>query len=193
MNEKNDLKTQRVKGYFLEAAKEIILTEGAESISARKVAEIAGYSYATIYNYFKDIDELLGQTKALMVTDIMKYMRVTMDFTPNNIEDMTRLFAAYTQYYLDHPHIFRFFYFYRLSDAEALKERYDFNAAWASSFRFLIKEGRINESNVEDCAKSILYSVHGLLALYFSGNGLTKESLFADLEKIVSFILRCEK
>lgn len=193
MNDKIDLKSQRVKSYFLEAAKQIISSNGVEGISARKVAENAGYSYATIYNYFKDIDELLGETKALMVTDVMKYMQENMNFTPTCTEDLLRLFAAYVKYYLDHPNIFRFFYSYRLSDAEALKEHYDFNTALNSSFRFLIDEGYIQETSAEDCAKSIIYAVHGLLALYFSGNSLTKEILFADLEKIIRFMLRCEK
>lgn len=190
MNDKIDLKTQRVKGYFLEAAKRIILNEGVENISARKVADIAGYSYATIYNYFKDIDELLRETKSLMVIDVVNHMRDTIDFSPGSIEDITRLFSSYVRYYLDHPHIFRFFYFYRLSDSEASKERYDFSALWASSFRFLVEAGSIRADEVENCAKTLIYALHGLLALFFSGNGLTEELLFTDAGKIIDFVLR---
>ncbi len=190
MNEKSELKVQRMKSYFLEAAKQIITAEGAENISARRVAEIAGYSYATIYNYFKDIDELLGETKAFMVTDVIKHMQAAIDFTINNTEDLVKMFVAYTGYYLDHPHIFRFFYCYRLSDTESAKEQYDFNLPWAAALQFLIEDGRLKECDMETCAKTVIYSVHGLMALYFSGNGLTEEMLLADINKVIQYIVR---
>jgi len=190
MDCKNDIKTQRIKRYFLEATKQIILTEGVEGVSARKIAKIAGYSYATTYNYFKDINQLLGETKALMVTDVSKYIQETMCFPIISIEDIKMLFRAYLQYYLSHPHIFRFFYFYRLSDDEAQKERYDFSDSWTWTFRFLVEEGSMKETEVEYCAKSLIYSAHGLLALFFSGNGITEEMMFADLDKIIDYILR---
>lgn len=190
ITDKNDLKTQRVRGYFLEAAKQIISSEGVESVSARRIADLAGYSYATIYNYFKDIDELLGETKAFMVTDVARHMRDAMDFAPQSIEDVKRLLAVYVRYHLDHPHIFRFFYFYRLSDREARKEQYDFSVPWGETFRFLVACGSITEDGVESCAKTLIYAVHGLLALFFSGNGLTEDTLFEDLDGITEFILR---
>ncbi len=189
MNDKQDLKAQRARGYFLEAAKQIISAEGVESVSARKIADIAGYSYATIYNYFKDINELLGETKALMVSDVSKHMQHVMDNTPQSPEDIKQLLAAYSRYQLDHPHIFRFFYFYRLYDNEAHKEHYDFSALWNETLRFLVKSGHIKEDEVEICAKTLIYSIHGLLALALSGNGLTEDTLFADLNQMIDFVL----
>jgi hypothetical protein len=41
-DDKKVLKKQRIKTYFLEAAKEIIMNDGVENISVRKVADIAG-------------------------------------------------------------------------------------------------------------------------------------------------------
>ena len=190
MDCKNDLKTQRVKRYFLEAAKQIILEEGVEGVSARKNSKIAGYSYATTYNYFKDINELLGETKTLMVADVANYMQEAMRFPIISIENIKMLIRAYVQYYLANPHIFRFFYLYRLSDEEAQKERYDFSDSWTWTFRFLVEEGRMKETEVENCAKSLIYSIHGLLTLFFSGNGITEEMMFADMDKIIDYILR---
>ena len=51
-DEKKELKRQRIRTYFLEAAKEIIINEGYESVSVRKVADIAGYSYAIYINQY---------------------------------------------------------------------------------------------------------------------------------------------
>ena len=189
MNEKFDLKTQRVRSYFLDAAKQIISAEGVESISARKVANIAGYSYATIYNYFKDLDELLSETKALMVSDIMRHIRGVAEVTPQSIDDVKKLLIAYVEYYLEHPQIFRFFYFYRLDGNRSRQELYDFKTPWAETLRFLVNDGSLKEDEIEGCTKSVIYSVHGLLVLFLSGNGLTKETLYSDLNKITDYIL----
>ncbi len=185
-----DLKVQRAKRYFIEATKQIIISEGVEFVSARKIADGAGYSYATIYNYFKDLDELLCETKASMVLDVANHLHNTMNIAPQSVDDVERLLAAYIRYHLDHPHIFRFFYFYRLSDQEIHKEQYDFSAAWLETFHFLIENGSLQKDEVEHCAKTVIYAVHGLLALYLSDNGVTENMLFADLSKIMQFSLR---
>jgi AcrR family transcriptional regulator len=190
MNDKLDLKTQRVRSFFLDAAKQIITAEGVEGVSARKVANIAGYSYATIYNYFKDLDELLSETKALMVSDIMRHLRDVMDFTPASVEDVKKLLIAYVQYYLEHPQIFRFFYFYRRDGNISRLELYDFEIPWAETFHFLVNDGSLKEDQIEGCAKSVIYAVHGLLVLFLSDNGLTRETLFTDLDTITDHILR---
>jgi len=48
-----------MRGYFTEATREMLKGERLRSINVRAVAERAGYSYATLYNYFKDIKELV--------------------------------------------------------------------------------------------------------------------------------------
>ena len=45
--------------YFIDAAKQILEEEGIEAVTARKVADIAGYNSATIYNYFENLDHLM--------------------------------------------------------------------------------------------------------------------------------------
>ena len=52
--EKKEIQEQRMRGYFIQATKEIIKGEGIKSVSVRNIADRAGYSYATLYNYFKD-------------------------------------------------------------------------------------------------------------------------------------------
>ena len=58
--DKKSILEQRMKGYFIQAAMEILRGEGIKDLSVRNVAEKAGYSYATLYNYFKDLNELLS-------------------------------------------------------------------------------------------------------------------------------------
>lgn len=55
----SELKKKRILIFFIEAAQEIMTKEGIEAITLRKVADLAGYNGATLYNYFKDLDHLI--------------------------------------------------------------------------------------------------------------------------------------
>ena len=58
-DEKKQIQKARIIHYFIEAAVKIIDEEGIEGVSIRKVADIAGYNSATLYNYFDDLPHLL--------------------------------------------------------------------------------------------------------------------------------------
>jgi AcrR family transcriptional regulator len=55
--------------YFIEAATQIIDEEGLNGLTIRKVADIAGYNSATMYNYFENLDHLIffAQLKHLKI------------------------------------------------------------------------------------------------------------------------------
>lgn len=185
-----DIKTQRIKGFFLDAAKQIILREGVEGVSTRKIAEIAGYSYATIYHYFKDIDDLLGETKFLMISDMMVYMQEDANFSVRSVADLKELFRHYIQYYLEYPTVFGFFYFYKLPHDNEIQEHFHFDSLWTGTLHFLVEEQIIKEDEIRDCAITLIYAVHGVLTLFLSGNGPNAKELFNDVDRIIEFTLR---
>ena len=53
------LRQRRIMSYFIEAADEIIMEEGASAVTIRTVADKAGYSSATLYNYFDNLNHLI--------------------------------------------------------------------------------------------------------------------------------------
>lgn len=54
-----DIQKERIRRYFLDAAKDIIVTEGVSAVTSKKVGERAAYSYASIYNYFENQNALI--------------------------------------------------------------------------------------------------------------------------------------
>lgn len=56
--EEMNIKKKRVMMYFIEATQELILKEGLENLSIKKIAEKAGYNSAIIYNYFENLEVL---------------------------------------------------------------------------------------------------------------------------------------
>ncbi len=189
-HKENSLKSGRIRSYFIEAAKEIIIRDGVESVSVRKVGELAGYSYATIYNYFRDLNQLLQETKLCMIRDMAAYMGSVQGKKANGLDEIKRLNRMYACYYLEHPHVFRFFYSYRLTgEPKAAEQSFDYEASWRDTYQCFVADGTIREEDVSIVAKALIYALHGLLALFFSDNGLTQEALFNDLDQLTEYLL----
>lgn len=55
-----DIQRIRTMSYFVEAVHQIIESEGIEAVTVRKVSKLAGYNPATLYNYFENLDYLVG-------------------------------------------------------------------------------------------------------------------------------------
>lgn len=194
MQDKQGFKKQRIKMYFLEAAKEIIITEGVENISVRKVADMAGYSYATIYNYFTDINELLWDVKIVMIKDLIEFIQRKMEESIYNIDGIKKLFKTYIAYYLENPNVFKFFYFHQLNKPvkkpEETEVEPNYDEMWKETFKGFVLEGILDEKDIEVISKIFIYAIHGMLTLNFSYNDeLTEEKIYQDLEKMVDYLL----
>lgn len=57
---KKEIQSERKIRYFVEAAWAIEDKEGLDAITARKVADWAGYNVSTLYNYFENLNHLLA-------------------------------------------------------------------------------------------------------------------------------------
>jgi AcrR family transcriptional regulator len=190
MNDKKSLKQQRVSAYFVQAVKDIILSEGVENVSVRKVADLAGYAFSTIYKHYRDLDDLLRDVKASMILDMMAYMQTISPERVTDTSDLKMVNRAYAAYYLAHPHVFRFFYSCRPDPEEAQPvDLPDFGQSFYKTYAPFVQNGTLREADVPIIAKTLIYSLHGLIALYFAGYGMTKETLFTDLDQITDYLL----
>ena len=183
-------KNELVRNGFIQAAKEIILQEGVEGVSVRKVAQATGYSYATIYHYFTDLNALLFSAKERMVDDVAAHFSVGGSAQFHSVDDLKRSNRAYVQYYLDRPNVYHFFYSYRFEYAPAPDYDTKFQDGWIYSYQTFVENGLLQPQDIMLTAKTVIYVVQGLLALYFSSNGLTQEKLFQDMDDIADYLFR---
>ena len=195
MDSNKNLKKQRTRKYFLKAAKEIIIQEGHEHVSVRRVADIAGYSFPTMYKYFKDVNELLWDAKQDMINDLVIYMHNAMPQEVYDINLIKKLFHTYIEYYFENPNVFKFFYFHQLTkphEGENHTElQIDFTAMWKETFKGFVLNGRLQANDVEITAKTLIYAIHGILTLYLSSNGdLTRDNVYKDADKIIDHLLK---
>lgn len=53
------IRQKRTMRYFIDATEDIIRREGVVAVTIRKVADLAGYSSASIYKYFENLEHLV--------------------------------------------------------------------------------------------------------------------------------------
>lgn len=195
ITDKNEIKRERIKSFFLDATKKVILEEGVENVTIRKVADIAGYSYATIYNYFSDLNELLWETKLLMIKDLIEIVNSRINVKKFDSNGIKKVFKTYISYYFENPNVFRFFYLHQLVKPEELtnsiESQPDFDQMWKITFKEFLDKGIFSLTDLEVISKIFIYSMHGMLTLNFSYNmDLSHDAIFKDLDLIVDFLLK---
>ncbi len=110
---------------FIDATTDIIDQEGIDSVTIRKVADRAGYNSATIYNYFKNLDEL----KFFSVMSYMQKYLEALSYTHEEFKDpiskykyVWEVFAAQAFKY---PTYFKIIFFKQIyDDIEPVLQQY---------------------------------------------------------------------
>lgn len=189
-----ELQKNRMKTYFMEAAKGIILEEGFQNISVRKVADRAGYSYATLYNYFKDLDHLLWYVGIDLLKDLKSNLAGRSMEQAATREELIHNFKYYTNFFLDNPNAYRFIYFYQSGERpeELEKEAFgeDLKDIMIRILSKFVQEGKIKPEHMEGAVTVSIYSLQGMLVMYFSNKvDMKKADIFKGIETVVDYIL----
>lgn len=191
---KSDAKTARkefAKQLFIDAAKSIILREGIFNVTARKIAEITGYSYATIYHYFSDLNELFLETKLQMIQDMIACCKENTIIASDPLQNLKSQNRVFVDYFMENPNIFEFFYSYKMDDRnETAMKSLEIEKEYWDDYLPFVEKGAIRQSDIPIISRTITYAVFGMIMLYLSGNGLSKEILYTDLDNMVDLLLK---
>lgn len=117
------LREERVKGYFIEAARRILLEKGLEAITVKAVAEAAGYAPGTLYNYFPDLQALLRSCAALFFGECSDRVREEAERQTDPVERLVRPALVYQEYFLERPAVFRLVFLEPLGSPDELLDR----------------------------------------------------------------------
>lgn len=186
-----ELQEIRMKGYFIQATKGILKGEGLKGISVRNIADQAGYSYATLYNYFRDVNDLIFVCVNDFQEECNQYVA---DQTKNSTEGIEKLKAAifaYIKYFVEYPGIFDLFYLTKGGDfgnkqsiMEVISKSLDH--VCRNEWDYCLKRKIFKEGNIEQLKAQLRYSVIGLLSLYL--NRLTPNSYTAFIRETNALI-----
>lgn len=156
---------------ILDAARELFAKEGYESVSMRRIAEKIEYSPTTIYLYFDDKRELIGeichQTFALLSKKLEKVAAAQGD----PVEKLKAGLAAYVEFGTKHADQYRITF---MTPYEAEGKDITATQGW-QTFQCLVKAvtacveaGRFRETDVMAVSQALWAVIHGLTSVHIT-------------------------
>ncbi|MDO5689685.1 MAG: TetR/AcrR family transcriptional regulator [Tissierellia bacterium] len=118
--DRRDLQKRRIMRYFIEATVEIIDKEGLKGVTIRKVADIAGYNSATLYNYFDDLNHLLFMATLTYVNEYIAALPSYIGHVKNAEEMYLSVWDCFLDYSFQQPSIYRTWFFSKLKSSVEL-------------------------------------------------------------------------
>jgi len=113
---KNVIQEQRMRGYFIQATKELLKGEGLKALSVRSIAGQAGYSYATMYNYFRDVKDLVFECVKDFQQECENQIFADTATLPDGFEKMKAILKSYVRYFVQYPGVFELFFIEKPGD-----------------------------------------------------------------------------
>jgi AcrR family transcriptional regulator len=169
--ERKEIQELRMKGYFIEATKDILKGEGLKNTSVRNIAERAGYSFATLYNYFKDVKELIFYCVKDFQTECELHVKEKTEKITAGPKRLKAINKAYLEYFIQYPGIFELFFIEKLSDITGNQEASALIVSFLDrlceqDWNYCIEHKLTTEKDAARIKATLLNVTTGLLLLY---------------------------
>lgn len=167
-SEKKIQHRKEVRASILEAAQEVGLKEGWQSLSIRKIAEAIDYSVPVIYDHFINKDaillEFVKQGFELLNKDLEK---ARISVTDPEMQ-MKSIGNAYLKFAHHHKEYYRLMFGLGIPSCEAVKEIPElrtFRQIVKEPIHHLLKQNKKNELEAMVKFKNFWSSLHGLISI----------------------------
>ena len=191
----SELQKQRMTDYFREAAKEILRSEGLKVANARNIAERAGYSYATLYNYFEDLPALIFECVKDFQAEIDELVEKATTIEDSGDRKLRAGLSAWVNYFIQYPGIFELFFLERLGETGNRRDTADtifhsIEPACRPALDLYVSAGAITAAEADFKLEAIKYQVTGLM-LYYSNreNPSGYNELIRALERLINAVM----
>ena len=195
--DRKEIQEQRIRGYFIEATREMLKGEGLRSINVRAVAERAGYSYATLYNYFRDIKELVFICVKGFQDEAEALIEAETNTASPGKEKIGAIMKSYLNYFVQYPGIFELFFVEKMNDIGASQPTasliYTFpDRLCDHDWQYCIANNQISEEKAALLKDQLRFAVTGMLLFYMHRGHPAKHADFltmadAQLNQILAF------
>lgn len=193
---RNEIQEQRVREYFINATKEMLKGEGFKSISVRTIAERAGYSFGTLYNYFKDIKDLIFICIEEFQKECIEYVEKNCKSAKPGKDRVTSVLNYYIKYFVQYPGIFELFFLENVTDISNKKHSIEsicttLDALYREDWVLICNSGSISPDDAVIKKKELNSMVTGLLLLYINRRYPEKYKDFANnSQELIQHILK---
>jgi AcrR family transcriptional regulator len=93
---------------ILDAAQELIASEGYHGLRMDAVADVVELSKGTLYLYFQNKDALCAAVATRLIDDFIPIIERAINAAPNGLHGICALLQTYYDFTNDNPHHFRF-------------------------------------------------------------------------------------
>ena len=110
-DERENIKRSRMMKYFIDAANKIIKKRGIDAVNIRDTANLAGYSSATLYNYFDNLTHLVFLATFNQLEEYNKALAICIAKCKNSIEVYMRVCKCFCDFAYEKPEIYEILFF----------------------------------------------------------------------------------
>lgn len=103
---RKEIQRARMWHYFLDAATDVIIEDGIDHVTIRKIADKAGYTSSTAYNYFKDLSHLKFFAAMRFTTDYVNELPQYLEKGNNTVEKWLYSWECFCKHSFEHPKIY---------------------------------------------------------------------------------------
>ncbi|MBK7104826.1 MAG: TetR/AcrR family transcriptional regulator [Ignavibacteriae bacterium] len=116
------IQEERMKGYFIQATKKILKGEGLKAVNVRNIAREAGYSSATLYNYFNDIKDLIFECVKDFQSECEEIVKFETQNSERGLYRIKKVTISYLKFFVQYPGIFELFFLEKANDLGQKKQ-----------------------------------------------------------------------
>jgi AcrR family transcriptional regulator len=163
--ERREREREDVRRKILDAARDLFMAEGYERVTMRRIADAIEYSPTTIYNHFKDKDDLVNALCHAEFAQLLTALDLR-EPAGDPVQWIRQIGAAYASFGLSNPNHYRFMFLTQIRGGHEVSEpgRRSFELLRTAVAR-AIKTGAFVKGNVDTMAQVLWASIHGAVAL----------------------------
>lgn len=174
--ERRERQKEEIRGMILDAARELFVSEGVESVTMRRIADRIEYSPTAIYFHFKDKETLLRE---LCAHDFLSLAQQLLEIQKigDPIEKLRQIGLAYIHFGMNNPSHYRLMFMtpqapIKPEDVGVDKTNPEENAY--ALLKDIVSEGiasgrfRPEYNDVELTAQTSWAAVHGVISLHIA-------------------------
>ncbi len=171
--DKKEIQEQRIRGYFIAATRDILKSEGLKSLSVRNIADRAGYSFATLYNYFRDLEALVSVCIKDFQAECSEYIQAKTAKQAPGIKKLKAVLLAYLEYFVQYPGVFELFFLEKLASTEGKQHTNTLIVSFldqlcAVEWQYCISKKIYTAAACHHKRTALLYGTTGMLVIYLN-------------------------
>jgi AcrR family transcriptional regulator len=197
-SDRKALRHERRRQFFIRAAQELMKEGDETKLTAKSIAERAGYSASSLYDYFESLDKLLVMSVDEFMAEIGALTEKEIDKCDRVTDCIEAAYLIFTEYFLDNPLLFRTIFLSPgssrarfFNDPEMMPKFREMGIERIESLLQFEKSLGIPEGSALMIEQILTPDMFGVLFMYFQGiYGFSKEEVLQLLKRNIVHILK---